>query len=455
MRLDTTNDLAVLSTAGTSRTYGLSAPTGTSKALPALTGLRFFAAFFVVMGHAMTAFVTFSPEPHLFILTVSALISIGMSLFFVLSGFVIHYNYSGLLRTLNSRNLAKFYTARLARLYPLYFFVLVLVVGYGWDARDLPAIPFYLGFAQTWTYLMLDGQGLISHLRHANVTWSISTEWFFYCCYPLIAWLVFSGKKRRIGAALLLVATLSYMALISVAYLNRGPINQFAEAHWGHRAIEGGNDSFFSWLVWFSPGRLHEFLGGVIAAHLFMSLQHRPVGERERWLGALLLMAGIVALALYQAGYQNVRWSRALAAASPFIVPIATGTVLFCCARYRSVMAAILSAPLLVVCGDASYAIYLFHVPMLQFGGVGSSSLPLTRYFEIFAAIRFLLTLTLLIVVSIGIYRALEFPARRWIRRVLGASIERSPTTTSYAIISLCVGAPTALAGLGWLMTFA
>src|SRR5215203_4219419 len=55
----------------------------------------------------------------------------GMSLFFVLSGFVIHYNY-GMFRTDGLvAGGKKFFIARFARLYPLYFVVLILSVAYG------------------------------------------------------------------------------------------------------------------------------------------------------------------------------------------------------------------------------------------------------------------------------------------------------------------------------------
>src|SRR5215211_6237221 len=77
--------------------------------LPALTGLRFLAAFFVFIGHATPALVKFSPELVLLQLISSVLTSAGMTLFFTLSGFVIHYNYAEIVESPVRRNGARFF----------------------------------------------------------------------------------------------------------------------------------------------------------------------------------------------------------------------------------------------------------------------------------------------------------------------------------------------------------
>ena len=59
-----------------------------------LTGLRFFAAFFILLAHAVDWLVQFQGVERDGRLAITAMY--GMPLFFVLSGFVIHYNYSKL-----------------------------------------------------------------------------------------------------------------------------------------------------------------------------------------------------------------------------------------------------------------------------------------------------------------------------------------------------------------------
>ncbi len=62
-----------------------------SNAIAPLTGLRFIAALLVCISHMSTHLLTESAPLYELLSRVSAE---GMSLFFVLSGFVIHYNYS-------------------------------------------------------------------------------------------------------------------------------------------------------------------------------------------------------------------------------------------------------------------------------------------------------------------------------------------------------------------------
>ena len=63
----------------------------------------------------------FTPSPQLVINVTNCIIEVGMELFFVLSGFVIHYNYADVGRRPHLQNLARFYIARFARIYPLSF----------------------------------------------------------------------------------------------------------------------------------------------------------------------------------------------------------------------------------------------------------------------------------------------------------------------------------------------
>ena len=80
--------------------------------LDALTGLRFVAAFTVVIGHSYRPLLEVS--------------GIGMPLFFTLSGFIIHYVYADAFATGGWRRAAgEFAGARFSRLYPLYLLLLV------------------------------------------------------------------------------------------------------------------------------------------------------------------------------------------------------------------------------------------------------------------------------------------------------------------------------------------
>jgi peptidoglycan/LPS O-acetylase OafA/YrhL len=99
--------------------HGVEAPR--PNPLPALTGIRFFFALGVVLFHQLPSF---SPEdlaqlPQ-WLLNFLATGYIGVSFFFVLSGFILGHTYARARRL----DLRAFYVARFARVYPLFLFSL-------------------------------------------------------------------------------------------------------------------------------------------------------------------------------------------------------------------------------------------------------------------------------------------------------------------------------------------
>jgi peptidoglycan/LPS O-acetylase OafA/YrhL len=414
--------------------------------LPPLTGLRFFAAFFVFVGHATPMMLKLSPSPQLVINVTNCIIEVGMELFFVLSGFVIHYNYADVGRPPNSQNLARFYIARFARIYPLYVLFLVLQhVLYGGDLR---ATAFFLGMTQSWVFVLFGGVPLYAHLS-AFVTWSISTEWFFYCLYPVVAWLL-AMTRHRLTAALLLVA-LAWLGLAQVVflYLHDREVNTFAQAVWGPPGV-----AFWGWLIALSPvGRLPPFLIGVATAHIFMTRYGRPVSESERRLGMILLTLALACL-ISMCGAQSVG-SRYVNSIAVFVYSLSIAVIIFCCARYRSPFSRFLSVPLLIACGDASYSIYLFHLSVLEVTKVPDILLPWTWYNIFYIGFRFAAAALITIVFSTVMYRVYESPARRATRALLGRFIGPGASRADrYFPIALCVGIPVTFGIIGWMISF-
>src|SRR6266853_1107259 len=86
--------------------------------LPALTSLRFFAAFHVVIFHFQAMQIFIGPA---WFQKLSSIGYVGVSFFFVLSGFILVYTYAG--RDTPARD---FWRARFARIYPAFAFSLLL-----------------------------------------------------------------------------------------------------------------------------------------------------------------------------------------------------------------------------------------------------------------------------------------------------------------------------------------
>ena len=101
--------------------------------LPALDGLRFMAAMLVAGGHYVSIFSQGKASGMITTLT-----GLGMTLFFVLSGFVIHYNYCGTIP--KAGGIRAFAIARFARLYPLYVALSSSIfLIQGWSGTELAA----------------------------------------------------------------------------------------------------------------------------------------------------------------------------------------------------------------------------------------------------------------------------------------------------------------------------
>jgi peptidoglycan/LPS O-acetylase OafA/YrhL len=182
--------------------------------LPALTGLRFVAAFSVLIGHGFAWILADHETPGGIVFWVSQISGFGMTLFFVLSGFVIHYNYGKLVTTKRLRGVAAFLWARFARLYPL--FLLMMLVYVALSSRTLAllsgnperfgsilqALPYFLLSIHTWLYTLIGENPIIDAIGGGSpITWSISTEWFFYFAYPLVAWLILRAHATTRGRA--------------------------------------------------------------------------------------------------------------------------------------------------------------------------------------------------------------------------------------------------------------
>ena len=100
-----------------------------NKTIYPLTSVRFFAASLVLIHHSVGIFLpAFSAkEAHLARGDIAGILSlafpVSVSFFFLLSGYVLSYVYLHDGQTVDK---SKFFAARLARLYPLYFVMLIL-----------------------------------------------------------------------------------------------------------------------------------------------------------------------------------------------------------------------------------------------------------------------------------------------------------------------------------------
>lgn len=159
--------------------------------LPALTGIRTLLAFNIVLFH-------FTP-PHLGLLR--PIVDNGfvfVNVFFLISGFILTYNYFDRGASLDKR---EFWLARFSRLYPVYLLVLIIslkMVQLEWHAR--PAGQFWTGMILT--PMLLQGLSPTLATFWNTVAWTLSCEVVFYAAFP---WLIRLPWPRKPSSLIVLI----------------------------------------------------------------------------------------------------------------------------------------------------------------------------------------------------------------------------------------------------------
>ncbi len=173
---------------------------GFARRLPSLDGLRAVSICMVVIGHCSKTITGLSNSAYMFLGFVGAG-RLGVSIFFVISGFLITTLLVREQLSTHTISLKDFYIRRAFRIFPGFYaywlvaFVLALL-GYIHVSRsDLISAAMYI-----WNYVPRNiDTWFLGH------TWSLSVEEQFYLLWPLI--LKLSGPKRGKWAALAVVVT--------------------------------------------------------------------------------------------------------------------------------------------------------------------------------------------------------------------------------------------------------
>jgi peptidoglycan/LPS O-acetylase OafA/YrhL len=342
------------------------------RALPALTGIRFLAAFYVVLFHGLPwlrqkfvvprALETFLGNGYL-----------AVNLFFVLSGFILTYTYEG--QIAGKTNRLHFWEARFARIYPVYFLSLMLAF---WFERGLSLGTriAVLGMVQAWNPRAPQLNGAWNY-----PAWTISVEAFFYLCFPfLLPWM--SRRSTRalfwMMACLLMICIVVHTPVLGLGDLDRS--------------------SFFINIVPLPLLRVPEFLLGMVLGLRLLRAEAagRNGGSALRTYLAVLSALLILSLPLGE-------WVSLVTV--PFTV------LVYELAIGESALARLLATQLVVLLGSASYAIYLLQFPIRSWTRVIFSRFP-----EKLAHLGTPLTPLILVLTSILVFKFWEEPCRRALR---------------------------------------
>lgn len=295
-----------------------------------LTSFRFIAAVSVFLIHA-----GYFKEGY-----------IGVTFFFILSGFILTYNYYDKFVDLSYNRLKNFYKSRISRIYPVHLLTLFV---------SIPFVGFYVFLKHSDTVGAAIQKGVLNifllqsyvpssayYFSYNTVSWSLSAEMFFYTLLPFILTLLHKVKLET--KSLLLLATLLYVLfLITVFKLQ--------------------NYSFSEWLFYIFPVfRLFDFVVGISLALIFIKnkkILEEKSKERFSFLELLSLLCLAIAIGFKNYVPQAFRWD-------VYYLPFMS-MIIFIFSNQKGVISKLLSNKKIIYLGEISFSFYMIHLLVLRY----------------------------------------------------------------------------------------
>jgi len=316
--------------------------------LPALTGIRGFAALWVMLFHAWGL----GGAPHLridlgiFYFDLSHLCTMGwagVDIFFTLSAFLLVLPYAAWQLGARSKpQLGEYFRRRVLRIFPAYYAQLFILVALAFFF----AIGTLLTFGEFLAHLVLwldMGWYFVNPINGA--WWTLPIEFTFYLGLPILAYAL---RPRR--WIILLLAAIAFT--------------------WSYRAIA------FHWVTGISvvtvvqhiPGRIDQFVIGMLAGYAFVSARLKQEIPSQRRLSAQFAIAivGVFGLGWWLLAELTSYWNGEPifwvwhTCASCFIALAIYAAA--CDARPARLLFANRTLGFL---GEISFGLYLWHVPIL------------------------------------------------------------------------------------------
>lgn len=346
-----------------------------------LTGLRFIAALYVFLFHME---IRWPVSSNIYMSNVIKQGAIGMSLFFILSGFLLAYTYTD-----RRYQIREYFFNRFARIYPVYFLSAVLSIPFISGAGSEP-----LNGVVKIALLIISNIFLIQAwfvqffpLWNDGGSWSISAELFFYVLFPYLL-LLFRGLYLK-NIIITLVFFYILCALPGII-INYYPSN---------------ND-----IIYYSVPiyRLSEFIFGILLYKI------SKIAGSKFAINDLTLLIFILILVGYLA-YFGPNFN--LYIGHNFIVIPLLGIIVYSLSSHSGYISRILSGKVLVFLGKISYCFYSFQVIALLLlidkHDILIRNYPLLNNNFLLLSITFVL---LIVLSSIG-YLSIEVPARNFLKQ--------------------------------------
>lgn len=347
-----------------------------------LTSIRGLAAAWVFLVHYQAEYKQLFPS----LIKLNPWVFLGpdaVTLFFILSGYVIGMNYFERMRDPNRTQIFRFISLRFARIYPVHFFTLIGMLAAVWKGGWPKASHF-----SVWHFvenlLLIQAWGPNPTLSWNYPSWSISSEWFVYCICPLIFWGLHKLRNPILKWILLGVCVV------------------------GTAAVKYPGISFFNSL----SRAVLPFTGGILLTVFFPPASCENPKASLVWgaVGSIFLIPALIDDQAFQSALLVV----------PFFLLIGT----LGCGRFKALP--VFLHPLTIYLGDISYSLYLTQVPTLTALSaiIGSQRWNEIQQWGCFGRLVVLLSYPMVVILVAALTHAvIEKPARdllrKWIPKVM------------------------------------
>ncbi|MBI5847661.1 MAG: acyltransferase [Nitrospirae bacterium] len=337
-------------------------------------------AIAIVIFHFGTKVIPFSLEPFKRLLEKG---SLGVSYFFLLSGFVMAITYYSEQATKQIDKKA-FWISRFARIYPLYLFSLLLTLAVDLFMR-VPILKgpllLHVALLQAW------GPKYVSSFNPP--AWAVSVEIFFFLMFPFII-TFFTRKTKLLIAAITGIfwffSQVAYELLLLKVYVP-------------------SSDIMLLKLFLYSPLlHINSFIMGTAAGVFYKTDYKKPMKDHAvLWLLLVLILLVLAFQSNYHLEFHN-----------GLLAPL-FAIFLLALSLDSSKISEIMSSKPLMQLGEYSYAIYILQEPVHRFSLLVSNKIGLPPD----SGMRFYFFLILLLPFSSLSYHLIERPSRDIIKRVL------------------------------------
>jgi len=373
--------------------------------IKALSGLRIVAAVWVVLFHFRPWLDVSAPGFRSALAPVINCGAQGVDLFFILSGFVLTWNYLDRMgESFSMKATLHFLWLRLARVWPVYvvtlhlalaWIIFTLYVGHlpSPVADQLSAVSYarQVLLVQLWFQPFFDGSSW------DGPAWSISAEWLAYLLFGVVVLAIFRiARATRVrGLLWLAVAACLPPTLLLLAT--------------GHFYTP------WSWL----PRIVMQFTAGALACAAVRKMQLSEAGQRRAGYLSVVLCAGIIGILYFLDAYPVAKVSDSSGLVDVLFVPLVASLAVGIGSLPR-----LLSTRIMVYGGYNSFSLYMVHEI------VHTAWNWFTAQFEIILTPSWSAKLIMVGVFAVAflgavlLYHFVEEPARIWMRNMVK---ERQP----------------------------